>query len=189
MFLGAAQTGKTMLIERHITGTFNEVHTPTVKAIVHPVVCTTNKGTVTFLICDNTGSMPDPYYEASHACVVVCDVTRPETIKNAVNLARQFRSAAPDTPMILVGNKVDLGHHDIGYRQLKKKLSVAAKKIGAIAYYPISARNTYNIEKPSLDIVQHYLGKDTLIYTNETISEYLRPLDELLARVDREVFG
>jgi GTP-binding nuclear protein Ran len=168
VLLGAAGSGKTTFLTRHITGDFTKAYVPTVGAQVHALDFNTNKGVVIFYVWDTAGQekikgLTDAYYNQARACIVFCDLTRQETLKEAVTLAQDFRKVSPDAPMVLVGNKAD----SVDVKVSMKRLSATAKKIGTTSCYFISAKSNYNFEKPFLDIARHYLGQDTVLCASD----------------------
>lgn len=48
------------------------------------------------------------YYRGAAGALLVCDLTRPETLTILERYAQEFWSVNPRTPFVVVGNKVDL---------------------------------------------------------------------------------
>ncbi len=51
------------------------------------------------------------YYRGSSVVGLVYDVTRPETLKNTPYWASRVKNAVPNSPILLIGNKIDLNRN------------------------------------------------------------------------------
>lgn len=59
------------------------------------------------------------YLKGCQACVIVCDVTRPDTIENVATWKRDVDIKCGDIPTLLLANKEDLPHK-MTHEELKK---------------------------------------------------------------------
>jgi small GTP-binding protein len=48
------------------------------------------------------------YFENAKGAIIVCDITRQNTMNNLDDWVKSFKEVAGDVPMIFVGNKADL---------------------------------------------------------------------------------
>ncbi len=131
---GEGGVGKSSMVERFVKGVFNENMIMTI-GVSHSVkfVTASNGKKVELQIWDLGGEdrfrfVVPAYIKGSSAGLVVFDTTRYSTYKN---LEREWmeliRENLPDTPMILVGTKMDLddsNNDPESYDDLVKKFNV-----------------------------------------------------------------
>jgi small GTP-binding protein len=111
---GEASVGKSSIINRFATGTFNETMSETVGGAFHSAPVRFNKETLWMEIWDTAGSeryhsIIPSFFKNTTAVVIVYDTTCNEsfsTIGFWVDFARE--SSPEDVHVFLVGNKVDL---------------------------------------------------------------------------------
>ena len=117
--LGAFSVGKTSLIQRYVYDRFDERYLSTLgvkisQKILEPIP--KNKAEFiqyNLLIWDIEGYDPDApairnYYKGAAAAILVADISNPDSIAVLDTIFNNFRSVAPDAPVILSGNKYDL---------------------------------------------------------------------------------
>ena len=112
--LGDFGVGKTSLIRRFVEDRFDDKYLTTIgvkisrKSILRPY------GSMNMLIWDLAGStgfdtFTNPsYMEGTAGAVIVCDLTRRDTLAIAAEYARQTRILSPRNRLVFVGNKLDL---------------------------------------------------------------------------------
>lgn len=110
---------------------------------------------VTLQIWDTAGqerfqSLGSAFYRGADCCVLVYDITNPQSFENLMNWRQIFLTKSnpnePQTlPFLVLGNKVDM---EDGYR---KVATIEAKKFcqqnGNMLFYETSAKNNVNVEK------------------------------------------
>jgi small GTP-binding protein len=115
--LGDFSVGKTSLIRRFVAGIYEDKYLSTIGSKVDRKIVTIQQETqavkLTLLVWDLAGGekfdrVMSSYYRGAAGGVLVCDLTRPETLQILLNYARDFWSVNPHTPLVIVGNKVDL---------------------------------------------------------------------------------
>lgn len=125
--LGDLGVGKTSLVRRFIEQRFDESYLSTMGVIVnrktmlleHP-----EPTILTLLIWDTAGSEPfsqivSSYYRGSSGAILVCDLTRLDTLTSLQRYAREMRTVSPRAPFVLMGNKADLaGQREVANDQL-----------------------------------------------------------------------
>lgn len=111
--LGDFAVGKTSLIRRFVDGRFDDKYLSTigVKISRKTIVQTDHK--LNMLIWDLAGgddfSKVSPnYLRGAAAALIVCDLTRYETLKSFEFYAKQLRTLNAEASLMFVGNKVDL---------------------------------------------------------------------------------
>jgi small GTP-binding protein len=111
--LGDFAVGKTSLVRRFIEGVFEDKYLSTIGARVSRKVLTVRGVSLTMLVWDLAGEekfaqVMNSYYRGAAGALLVCDLTRADTIPALKDLAQAFWSVNPHTPVVIVGNKVDL---------------------------------------------------------------------------------
>ncbi|KAF4756060.1 hypothetical protein FOZ62_013746 [Perkinsus olseni] len=129
VILGDAAVGKTSLIQRYMHGSFSHhSYKPTVgadfyskKLDIIPDQVAGCRCTVNMQIWDTAGqerfrSLGASFYRGADACILVCDVSRQNGLRNVLDWRRDFlKHADPDEPekfpFVFVANKTDLPEH------------------------------------------------------------------------------
>jgi small GTP-binding protein len=115
--LGDFAVGKTSLVRRFVEGRFDDRYLSTIGVKVDRKVLNlpgpSGRVTLSVMLWDlaggpNLGPVSPSYYRGAAGAVIVCDVTRPETLHGTAHYAEGFLAANPGTPWILAANKVDL---------------------------------------------------------------------------------
>ncbi|MEJ5311839.1 MAG: Rab family GTPase [Anaerolineae bacterium] len=111
--LGDFAVGKTSLVRRFVEGVFDEKYLSTIGAHVSRKVLAVRGVPLTLLVWDLAGEekftrVMHSYYRGAAGAILVCDLTRAETFPSLKAHAQAFWSVCPHTPVIVVGNKVDL---------------------------------------------------------------------------------
>jgi small GTP-binding protein len=127
--LGDNAVGKTSLIRRYVLDLFQDKYISTIgtkitkKSVVlrHPKEKI--KINMTLLIWDIMGDMNElpeiihsynkyapqkKYFENAKGAIIVCDITRQNTMNNIEDWVKAFRDVAGEVPMLFIGNKADL---------------------------------------------------------------------------------
>lgn len=111
---GSFQVGKTSLIRRYAEGKFSEAYTPTIGVDVTVKRVTIDNQQVKLLLWDTAGQevfgrIRPMYFEGSFGCIIVYDITRPETFHELDRWIAEFRAQdRQDAPIAIIGNKIDL---------------------------------------------------------------------------------
>jgi len=115
--LGDFAVGKTSLVRRFVEGIFEDKYLSTIGTKVSRRVITLERAgrpvALTMLIWDLAGGekfdrVMESYYRGAAGAILVCDLTRPETLEALPGYAGDFWKVNPRVPLILLGNKVDL---------------------------------------------------------------------------------
>lgn len=111
--LGAFAVGKTSLVRRFVEGRFDDRYLSTigVKISRKPVTCAGH--TINLILWDLAGSeeyngVQASYLQGTAGGIIVCDLTRPETLNSWLRYTERLRQANPAVRVVLVANKVDL---------------------------------------------------------------------------------
>lgn len=168
VLIGDGSVGKTTFVRRHKTGGFEEKYIPTVGVEVHPLKFHTNKGPVCLNIWDcagqeKYGGLRDGYYIGMDAAIVMFSLTSEKSFDSTKNWIQDIRRVNETAPITLVGNKVDLFHEDEN-ANIDRIRSVAREC--NVHYYPVSAKRSYNFEKPFLYLIRRLTGDDTIHFVD-----------------------
>ena len=114
VILGHFGVGKTSLIRRFVKDSFSDNYKVTIGVhITKKVVELSADETISLIIWDLEGTddvhmIRDAYLLGTHGVVFVFDVSRPSTFQNINEDLRIVAEKTPTTPLIVVGNKIDL---------------------------------------------------------------------------------
>lgn len=156
LVVGEGGVGKTAFIKRHLTGEFAKSYVATMGVEVNPLPFRTSLGQVVFNIWDCAGQekfsgLGTGYYKGANAAIIMFDVTSRISYKSVPHWYNSVRAVCPDIPIVLCGNKVD--------RKVKpSEIQFHRKK--QIQYYDISAKSSYNFEKPFLYIARKLVDEN-----------------------------
>lgn len=115
--LGDFAVGKTSLVRRFIYNRFDDQYISTigVKVSRKTVVLPTDEqiAEVKLMVWDLAGSqtfntVTANYLRGSSGAILVCDLTRPETLPHLTGYADQLREMVPDVQLVIAANKADL---------------------------------------------------------------------------------
>lgn len=157
--LGDFAVGKTSLVRRFVYDLFDEKYISTigVKVSRKTVAVPTEDGAVvelTMMLWDLAGSedfsqIRGSYMRGAAGAILVCDLTRPETLANLDGYLADLRQVSPLALTIVVANKSDSPDQPLLLSQVKE----GAARLGAKCFVT-SARTGENVE----DIFRH-LGR------------------------------
>jgi len=158
--LGDAAVGKTSLIRRYVYDIFDDKYIVTFGAKVTTkklsVAAAEEELDLTLIIWDILGqrvhdTLHAGHYKGAKGALIVCDLTRNETIQATEIWADKLTEVVGSVPIILLGNKSDLEHGD------------AEELLGSIAekrnmqYMLTSAKSGLNVEKAFMSISESML--------------------------------
>ena len=157
--LGDFAVGKTSLVRRFVYDIFDEKYISTigVKVSRKTVAVPLDDGVVvelTMMLWDLAGSedfgqMRGSYLRGSSGAILVCDLTRPETLISLDGYMTDLRKINPEAMIVVVANKNDSREH----RLLLHQVEEGAANLGAKCFVT-SARTGENVED-----MFRYLGR------------------------------
>ncbi len=111
--LGDFAVGKTSLIRRFVEGTFDDKYLSTIGVKISRKPLQRDNYVLNMLVWDLAGGddfskMESSYLRGASAALIVCDLTRPETVPALTHYLEQMRRFNPDAALIFAGNKADL---------------------------------------------------------------------------------
>ena len=110
--LGDFAVGKTSLVRRFVEGRFDEKYLSTIGVKISRKVLERDGYTLSLLIWDLAGGedfkeISQRYLLGAVGALIVCDLTRAETLTSLERYAEQLRAIDTSAAIVLIGNKVD----------------------------------------------------------------------------------
>jgi small GTP-binding protein len=111
--LGDGGVGKTSLVRRYVEDVFHDDYIVSFGTKVTKKVIDLGEVDLTLMLWDILGQKSDDalhaaYYRGANGALLVCDLTRLETVEHLLKWREDFLRAAPGAKVILVANKSDL---------------------------------------------------------------------------------
>ena len=165
VLVGDGGTGKTTFVKHHLTGEFEKKYVATLGVEVHPLVFHTNRGLIKFNVWytagqEKFGGLREGYYIEAQCAIIMFDVTARVAYKNVPNWHRDLVQVCENILIVLWGNKVDIKD-----RKVKAKSTVFHQKKN-LQDYDISAKSSYNFEKPFLWLARKLIGDPNLEFVS-----------------------
>jgi small GTP-binding protein len=150
---GDGLVGKTSLIRRYVLDHFDDKYTVTIGTKVTKKNIKMNRNgedtDITFMIWDIMGltgyhsELHKKNFQGTKGAIIVCDVTRLDTLISLSTWAHQIKCIAGEIPMVFIYNKSDLiDKAEVTETEIKEE----AKKHNA-PYLLTSAKTGENVEK------------------------------------------
>lgn len=110
--LGDFAVGKTSLVSRFVEGRFDDRYISTIGVKISRKPLTRLYGDLNLLVWDLAGgdefTLQSSYLRGAAGALIVCDLTRRETLAAFERYARQVQLVSASAPVVFIGNKVDL---------------------------------------------------------------------------------
>ncbi|KAL3271703.1 hypothetical protein HHI36_022175 [Cryptolaemus montrouzieri] len=165
IILGDSSVGKTSLMNQYVNRKFSNQYKATIGADFLTKEVTVDDRSVTMQIWDTAGqerfqSLGVAFYRGADCCVLVFDVTAPNTFKSLDSWRDEFLvQASPrepeNFPFVLLGNKVDLEPRSIS----SKRAQQWCQSKNNIPYFETSAKEALNVEQAFLAIAKNALAQ------------------------------
>ena len=145
--LGGFSVGKTSLIRRFVEGNFDDKYLSSIGVKISRKPLQRSDHTLNLIIWDLAGGndfkkQSSSYLRGAAGAIIVCDLTRPDTLEYVAIYVEQMRVVNPKAVFLLAGNKVDLTDE----RAISdEELETAVSQIGG-AYLLTSAKTGENVE-------------------------------------------
>lgn len=117
--LGDMSVGKTSLIRRYVEDRFDDKYLSTLGVKVSRKVVEIESSEshiqLTMMLWDIAGGIHNDlapvtlsYLRGAAGALLICDLTRPDTLQNLTSYVRQLRAVAPTSALLVAANKADL---------------------------------------------------------------------------------
>lgn len=159
--LGEYAVGKTSLVRRYVNSVFDDLYILTigVKVTSKELTIKERNAKFVFAIWDIGGHLdpsdvPETYYLNTAGAIVVCDVSRKETLERAKDWVKlATRQNTEQVPIVLVANKCDL---PMSFTEDDVKSTAAGMKA---PYFMVSAKTGQNVESAFSILANKMLDK------------------------------
>jgi len=111
--LGEFAVGKTSLVRRYVEGTFDDTYLSTIGVKISRKILTRPNYQLNLFLWDLAGGeefsgQDRNYLRGAAGALLVCDLTRPESLQILDQYARQLMEINPQASMVVAANKSDL---------------------------------------------------------------------------------
>ena len=147
--LGDFGVGKTSLVRRFVEDRFDDKYLTTIGVKISRKTIARSYGSMSMLIWDLAGStgfdsFTNPsYMQGTAGAIIVCDITRRETLTIVAEYARQARIINPRIHLVFVCNKMDLADERV---IADADLREVSSTFGDGTYFLSSAKTGENVE-------------------------------------------
>lgn len=174
IILGDSGVGKTSLMNMFVNKKFSNAYKATIGADFLTKQVAVDDRLVTMQIWDTAGqerfqSLGVAFYRGADACVLVYDVTSPNTFKSLDSWRDEFLiQASPrdpeNFPFVVIGNKIDLENRAI----TTKRGQGWCQSKNNIPYFETSAKEAINVEQAFQSVAKNALAQesDVELYDN-----------------------
>jgi small GTP-binding protein len=158
--IGDYAVGKTSLIKRFMTDSFDEDYKATLGAAISTFKTSVKDSLVSLQVWDLAGQtsfrrVRVQYLFGTDFAITVFDLTRKESLNNIKEWIDDVRKGAPEVLLYLVGNKVDLTPDRVVKPEAAEKM---VKNLGILGYMETSAKDGTNV-KELFQVISEFLVK------------------------------
>ena len=153
VILGNIGVGKSVFINRHQTGHYDNNHIPTPTETLTPLNFHTQQGPCTFNV--HEAGLPPK----ADCAIIMFDVHDATSYHNVLNHYQQLMTKYGRIPMVICGNKVE----QPGRQVIPQNIHVH-RQLKCI-YFDISTKSNYNFEKPFLFLLRQLVHPEVTDYT------------------------
>jgi len=167
IILGDSGVGKTSLMNQYVNKKFSNQYKATIGADFLTKEVMVDDRLVTMQIWDTAGqerfqSLGVAFYRGADCCVLVYDVTMPNTFKTLDSWRDEFLiQASPrepeNFPFVGIGNKIDLENRSI----TQKRANQWCQAKGGIPYFECSAKEAINVEQAFQSVAKAALKQES----------------------------
>lgn len=151
--LGYFAVGKTSLVRRFVEGRFDDRYLSTIGVKISRKPVVVDGTSVHLILWDLAGSeeykdVQTNYLQGASGGLIVCDLTRPETLEGWAYYAQRLRAVNPAARIVLVANKADLTQERaISDHELRQAAAALDNGTGVPPdYWLTSAKTGENVE-------------------------------------------
>jgi small GTP-binding protein len=149
--LGDGAVGKTSLMRRYVYDFFGDEYLMSFGTKVTKKVLDLDEVELTLMIWDVLGqkthkSLHEAYYKGAKGALLVCDLTREDTVRHLIEWKNDFYHAVGQTPIVPIANKCDLE-----WKVSPSDLDEVSKALGK-GFMPTSAKTGEGVESVFLQL-------------------------------------
>lgn len=160
--LGSFAVGKTSLVKRYVEGRFDDRYLSTIGVKISRRSVKFEESPVNLIIWDLAGGdeflrSNAGYLRGAAGGLLVCDLTRPQTLHAVEDYANQLRTINPDASIVVLGNKADL----VEQRRISdENLEEISTMISDCDVFLTSAKDGLNVAEAFEKLAQCMLTKE-----------------------------
>ena len=180
IILGDSSVGKTSLMNQYVSKRFSNQYKATIGADFCTKEVVVDDRVVTMQIWDTAGqerfqSLGVAFYRGADCCVLVYDVTAPNSFKNLDSWRDEFLiQASPRDPehfpFVVLGNKVDLDNRQVSTRRAQQW----CQSKNDMPYYETSAKDGLNVELAFQTIAKNALAQEAEVELYNEFPDQIR---------------
>ena len=165
LLLGDSSVGKTCLLNQFVNREFTNIYKATIGSDFSSKQLDIDGKYITLQIWDTAGqerfqSLGPTFYRGTDCCILVYDVTKPQTFQNITKWRTEFSvqlglTNSDDFPFLLLGNKSDLPDKAVQESAAREYASMN----GDMLFYEVSAKTADNVQTAFEAIVQRALQR------------------------------
>jgi Ras-related protein Rab-7A len=167
IILGDSGVGKTSLMNQYVNRKFSNQYKATIGADFLTKEVMVDDRLVTMQIWDTAGqerfqSLGVAFYRGADCCVLVYDVTMPNTFKTLDSWRDEFliQASPRDSekfPFVVIGNKIDLDSRAVA----KRRAQQWCQSKGDLPYFECSAKEAINVEQAFQSVARAALAQES----------------------------
>ncbi|CAG0890869.1 unnamed protein product [Cyprideis torosa] len=180
IILGDSAVGKTSLMNQYVNKKFSNQYKATIGADFLTKEVMVEDRLVTMQIWDTAGqerfqSLGVAFYRGADCCVLVYDVTAPNTFKSLDSWRDEFLiQASPrdpeNFPFVVIGNKIDLENRAVS----SKRAQQWCQTKNEIPYYETSAKENVNVEQAFQTVARNALAQESAVELYNEFPDQIR---------------
>jgi small GTP-binding protein len=161
--LGALAVGKTSLARRFVEGHFDDRYHSSIGVKISRKPVTVGAARLSLIVWDLAGGedyngLQASYLQGALGGIVVCDVTRPDTLRGWEYYTHRLREVNPQAQIVLVANKSDAVETRLVSDDHLRRAGQTSCPGASLAYYVCSARTGENVERVFVKLAQLLVG-------------------------------
>eukprot|EP01038_Epipyxis_sp_PR26KG_P005168 gene5168-7193_t len=161
--LGCANVGKTSLMQRYVTGKYNEVRRPTIGTDFLSKVIVLNGTEIVIQIWDTAGqerfhqgTIAAPFYRGSNGAILMYDVNNEKSIEQIAQWRDELVSRKGSEiffPIVVVGNKTDIRDKTDPSERVDQEPILTWCRENSYGHIETSVKDNYGVEAAMLAVV------------------------------------
>lgn len=165
--IGEAATGKSAFLLSHLTGQFVISNTEPINTVIE---FETEIGFIGLNFIEETIDVENIATSGCHIIGTTTDTVfvffnkfATTGVENASKIVKHIRTILPQVPIVLIGSKSDIGGEYAN--QMYNDIFFLVDSTNNIEFYDVSARSSYNKDRPIQHVLHKLLGKEArLVY-------------------------
>jgi len=190
IILGDSGVGKTSLMNQYVNKKFSNAYKATIGADFLTREVIVDDKLITLQIWDTAGqerfqSLGVAFYRGADCCVLVYDVTSPNSFKSLDGWIDEFiiQSSPRDPgnfPFVVIGNKIDLENRAV----TTKRAQGWCQSRHNLPYFETSAKEAINVEQAFLSVAKSALANESEVELYDNFPDQIKLTTDQKPRPD-----